>query len=398
MRVALLSMLDHAGERGEGQKAFISFAGKTVARRQVDRALALGCERVVCLAENLGPVLIALQHQVEAAGAKFHVITMPRALCGLVHANDDVIVLADGVLPLAEEAQAVLSTGNGVLVFPAETGIPAGFERIDLNHAWAGAMAIPGRLVERLNELPRDCDGIAALLRIALQGRVPERALPDAVLSEGRWAMLESGEQAESLEPGWFRRHAEAADAFSPGRWLGGWLAGRFGVAWLRHGVRPGYLLGAAALLVFGALALGWSAMVSSGLAVLALSWTFGEAAAALDRAERAGSAGKALFSRLCGVLLALSDMVLLVLLMLGLDVRFDGWPERLFAPLILLGLIWLVPAIARQRWGALCGDRALLALLLAIGGFVGVLLPVTQGLALAMIGCALVFARLSRG
>ena len=104
MRVALLSMLDSAGEPGDGHRAFISFAGKTIARRQIELALSLGCERVVCLADNLGPGLITLQHEVEGAGAKFHVISKPRALCGLVYASDELIVLDDGVLPLAEEA------------------------------------------------------------------------------------------------------------------------------------------------------------------------------------------------------------------------------------------------------------------------------------------------------
>ncbi|MDD3798001.1 MAG: hypothetical protein PHE36_02365 [Novosphingobium sp.] len=395
MRVALLSMLDYAGEPGEGQKAFIPFAGKTVARRQIELALTLGCERVVCLAENLGPVLIGLQHQAEAAGAKFHVITVPRALSGLVRASDELIVLADGVLPLADEAQDILSGGNAVLVFSAETGIPAGFERIDLNYAWAGALAMPGRLVERLNELPRDCDGIAALLRIALQGRVPERALPDAILTEGRWAMLASAEHAEALEPGWFRRHITAGSGLVPGRLLASWLAGRFGVAWLNRGIRPAYLLGAAMLFLCGALALGWLGMAGGGFALLALASLTSEGGAALDRGERAGNAARPAFAKAMRSFKVLADLALVVLVAQGVDAHLALWPERLFVPFVLVGLVWLVPGLSALRWGALCGDRALLSLLLACAAFVGILLPVTQCLALALIGCGIAFSRL---
>ena len=233
MRVALLSMLDSAGEPGDGHKAFISFGGKTIAQRQIELVLALGCERVVCLADNLGPALIALQHQVEAAGAKFHVISVPRALCGLVYATDELIVLGDGLLPLAEEARAILAKGNSVVVLPSETGISAGFERIDMNYAWAGALAMPGKLVERLNELPQDCDGVASLLRIALQSKVPERSLPETVLGEGRWAVLGSNQDAASLEPSWFRRYVPKSDLFAPGRWLAFGVAARFFLWWL---------------------------------------------------------------------------------------------------------------------------------------------------------------------
>ena len=395
MRVALLSMLDSAGEPGQGYRAFISFAGKTVARRQIELALALGCERIVCLAENLGPGLIGLQHEVEAAGAKFHVISVPRALCGLVTASDELIMLGDGVLPLADEAMDALDRGNAVLVFPAETGIPAGFERIDLNHSWAGALVMPGRLVERLNELPRDCDGVAALLRIALQGRVPERLLSDSLLAEGRWAMLANARDVASLEPGWFRRHTIGADIFSPGRWLACTLTARFGIAWLNRGIRPGYLLLGAVLFLCAAFTLGWAAMVPGGFAALACAWLLADAAQSLDRGERAGNAPAALFLRLEKTFAVLADLALVLLLTWGIEASFVSWAEQFFVPLVLVGLIWLVPGLSARRWGALFGDRVLLSLMLGGAALGAVLLPAAQCLVLVLIVCGIAFSRL---
>ncbi|AZI37972.1 hypothetical protein NT2_02_00260 [Caenibius tardaugens NBRC 16725] len=395
MRVALLSMLDSAGEPGQGYRAFIPFAGKTVARRQIDVVLALGCERVICLADNLGPGLIALQHQVEGAGAKFHVISVPRALCGLVHASDELIILGDGVLPLADEAREILAKGNGVLVLPAETGIPAGFERIDLNYAWAGALAMPGKLVDRLNELPRDCDGIAALLRIALQSKVPELPLPDAVLNEGRWAMLGGLDDAHALEPGWFRRHASGADIFSPGRWMACGLTARFGVAWLNRGVRPGYLLLAAALLLIGAVALGWNGMVGAGFALLGGAWLAYDAARSLEHGERAGNASDRLFTGSARAWAAIADLALVMLVAMGIDESFSRMPVQFFEPLALLGLVWLIPGVATRRWGAILGDRVVVAGLLALAMQAGVLESTVQCLILILIGCGILFMRL---
>ena len=397
MRVALLSMLDSAGELGEGHKAFIPFAGKTIARRQIELALALGCERVVCLADNLGPGLIALQHEVESAGAKFHVISVPRALCGLVYATDELIMLADGVLPLADEARDILAKGNAIVVVSAETGIPAGFERIDLNHAWAGALVMPGKLVERLNELPQDCDGVSSLLRIALQGRVPERVLADTALAEGRWAMLSTTGDAASLEPAWFRRHAASADPFTPGRWLAFGLAARFGVGWLNRGIRPGYLLTCAVLLLCLALVGGWMGMIAGGFAALGLSWFLADASQSLDHGERAGGEGKPFFAKAIQAFALMADLAVIALLAMAMDGMFASLFALLFMPLTLMGLVWLVPYLSHKRWAGLLGDRVVLALILALGATADILPELTQCLILILVGCAIVLSRAER-
>src|SRR3569623_856203 len=126
----------------------------------------------------------------------------------------------DGLLLAPDEAQKALAGGAGVLVLPVEAGLAAGFERIDLNHAWAGVLAMHGRLVERIAELPPDCDPVSGLLRIALQGRVPKRVLPEAVLTEERWALVRTRHQLAALDPGWIQRHAAASAWRAPGKAL----------------------------------------------------------------------------------------------------------------------------------------------------------------------------------
>ena len=77
-------------------RAFLHVGGLTLARQQLGLALALGCERIACVARGLTPEMLALQHAAEKAGAQFHVITGPRALSGLVTATDEVLALAEG--------------------------------------------------------------------------------------------------------------------------------------------------------------------------------------------------------------------------------------------------------------------------------------------------------------
>ena len=108
-----------------------------------------------------------LQHRAEAAGARFIAIREPRKLSGIVTANDELLVLAPGVLPDEDAVMRHLAKPC-VLVFPADPAVQRGYERIDLHFAWAGALVVRGTAVEQLAQLPGDVDTPSALLRIAL--------------------------------------------------------------------------------------------------------------------------------------------------------------------------------------------------------------------------------------
>src|SRR5690606_40835190 len=103
-------------------------------------------------------------------------------LLGAVRADDELLALAPGLLPEAADALEGLGKRKGVLVLPAGPGVAAGFERLDLNRAWAGALVVGGAQVELLSDLPPDIEPTSALVRIALQARLPERTLSEALL------------------------------------------------------------------------------------------------------------------------------------------------------------------------------------------------------------------------
>ena len=73
-----------------------------------------------------------------------------RDLPAAVRGDDQLLVLAQGLLPESPRAFGLLKDGQGLLVLPAEAGWSAGFERLDLTAAWGGAMVLPGRYADRL--------------------------------------------------------------------------------------------------------------------------------------------------------------------------------------------------------------------------------------------------------
>ncbi len=370
MRVALLSITEAASGEPAGLRASLTIGGRSLVRHQLGLALALGCTRVVVLAEALTGEVVALQQAAEASGARFHVITSAHGLLPLVMAEDDLIVLGDGLLAQPELALAQLDEANAVLALPVEAGLAAGFERIDINHAYAGAMHVPGRVVAGLGDLPPEWNAHAALLRLAVQGRVPLRALPDAAIADGRWAVVRSEPEAQAIELVWLRLHSASAHVRSPGEWIAERLVQLVGPALLHAGTRPWVVAlgGVVALLL--ALGSGWFGWRTPGFGLLAVAWVLARVAALITRIERQSllETGKQPPTGMWFELMIDAALVVLAAwrsqIPAGPGVPFAiGW----FAPVMLLLLLHFLPRVVpegRMTWWL--RDRLVLALALA--------------------------------
>ncbi len=367
-------MMEPAASGSQTPRAFLRIGGMSLARQQLGLALVLRCEKIVCIAPAMAPELIKLQHVAEKSGAQFHVISGPRALIGLVTVADEVIVLGDGLFASTAEAAAALDKGQAVLVQPIEQGLAGGFERIDLNHASAAAMRIPGRLVERLAELPTDCDAGSALQRIALQAGISQRTIAATNSGGAFWTMVRSENEAHALEPQWIRQRTHDDGMPSPGHGLALIGVRAFGPALLHAGNGAGVVGLAALLLGSIGLGAGWFNLVSLGLGLCGLGWILREAAVLLARIE-----SDSLDRRLSGV----SRPALYGWLLDAAIVMLAGWGTalnpaqplqyRMFPPLMLIALLRLVPKAIGGRWTSWLEDRALLCAVLAGAMIAGV-------------------------
>jgi len=379
-------------ETGTTPRGALRIGGVSVAFEQLVLVLTLGCERIFCLATRMTPEIAALQHEAERAGARFQLIPGPHGLLGQVTATDEVIALADGLFASVPDAVALLEPGAAVLVQQAETGIEAGFERVDAELASGGALRIPGRLVERLADLPHDCDTFSALLRIALQAGVVQKPLP-AGQGEGFWTLLHDEAQAHALEPLWIRRRIRHSRPFNPTRGLARILVRGFGPALLHAGSGSRFVFGAAVVLLVLAFGMGWLGWPGAALAPAALAWLLGEATVVLKRieADRIVPPGRDISWH---VLFDWSiDAVLILLIAWSLPTATGGdMLARLFPPLMLFALLRIVPRLLSQQWTAWLEDRALLAILVGLSLLAGVAAPVVYGAALLLAACGILW------
>lgn len=361
-------MMEPTGPEPAQPRAFLRVGGISLARHQLGLALALGCERIVCIARGLRPELVELQHAAEDHGARFHVVSGPRGLVGLVTANDELIVLADGLLAPAAEGIAQLEGGQGVLVQPIELGQPAGFERIDLNHAAAGAMRLPGSLVERLAELPADCDAASSLQRIALQAGISQRMLPSALPESGAWRLIRDEGEAHLAEGEWFRQHTGVTGAVSPSE-IGARVAVRsIGPALLHSGSGGNVVSGLALAAMLLALCIGWARFPAVALFLCAAADVLCRGASLLLRIERQSLNLPHSFIPRELVFGWILDIILVLILAWSQPLEpGEGVFAHIFPPIMLVALLRLIPRLIAKGWADWLDDRGLFALVLGI-------------------------------
>ncbi|EGD58746.1 hypothetical protein Y88_0804 [Novosphingobium nitrogenifigens DSM 19370] len=358
-------------------RGYLTIGGRTLARHQLGIALAFGCTRVVVLTEGLTGEVLTLQHAAEEGGARFHVITSAHALLPLITADDELIVLSDGLFALPEVVLSHLSDGPGVLALPVEAGVAAGFERIDINHAAAGVMRLPGRLIAGLGDLPSDWNAHAALLRLAVQARTPMRQLPSAVLNDGRWGLVRSEDEAHRVEPAWIRLHTRSAQQRSPGEWLAAKTVHMAGPALLHAGTRPWLVAMGAVVLLLLAVGAGWFGWCTPGFVLLGMGWVVAQVATQIAGIETASLLALRDRSPIGPAFAFLIDAAFVTLAAWRSDIASVAgvsFAATWFAPVVLVMLLHLLPrALPEGRWTWWLQDRLLAGLVCAA---VSVLLP----------------------
>jgi len=392
MRTALIAALKRTGSGA--LRAELQLAGRSVLARQVDLLRAHGCEKILCLCERVEGEVLRLQHEVEAAGGSFHALRGFLRLPALVRAEDELVILADGLLPDPDLVAALFAHApppRFTAVLPTESPLvaahPDDFERIDARYHWAGLLAMRGAPVQHLADFPPDADAVSLLLRLALQAGTPIRPLPDAGPVPRGW-LIATGEaalaaQEEALiiraagEPDW-RRPSQAAARLA---------ARALGTRGLERGPTLA-LLGAGVLLV-GAVAASAFGVPGAGL-VLAVGGALGAALAeALGRLQL-DLLGKGPSPRTAALAAAAVDILAAFALLLALSPAPVG--ALVVAPLavlgpVVLGLARLVRGATPPAPLAIAADRAVLLGVLALAAALGLLPLATALFALVLLG-----------
>ena len=390
MRVALLSAVEFT-DQGT-LRAFLTIGGRSVIAWQVDLAVSLGCERIICLATGPRPELIELQKEVEGRGLQFRMVRGPLQLVGLMSADNEIVVIEDGLVMDVALASEIAGSSRSIAALPGDEGVSAGFERIDADRAWAGLLVARGNIVERLADMPADADAVSLLLRLALQSGTQVVLLDRQRMASGELILASDEASIAKREVALLdqavTRSSWTAPAYAISSRFARWLAPR--------ALKKGPIIAKALAVVTAGAGIACSVVdytwVSLILAAVAIfSWQVGNALSDMDSRMRgaARSVKKIIITK------ALVDIVLIVILVLPASLPMLA--GQIFLPLISIGLARLAERDAGKVLSGLASDRVLLALVLAPAASIGRLDEMLALVSLSFLAAALFVRRPSR-
>lgn len=391
MRTALL-----AAERTTPQGALcagLMLAGRQVLTWQAALACAAGCERIVVLSDAADETLAEAERECRSHGAAFHRLRQFAGLAALIHAEDELLLMGDAILPGREALLGLIAPGGPdkplskmVLCLPDDdplaAGSPADFERIDAARCWAGVAVMRAAPVQRLGEFAPDSNAISLLLRMALQAGTPCHLIAAETHSGAQWLAAHSPEALSAHEQALIGRHRQPARWSAPGSALADRLARQ--IAFSRHASAPGVagLAGLGAMLV--SLVLGVAGWPVAALACALL------ASGAIDLAARIAQLRQAVLGEGPPAMLRhLADPGRDGLAMLTLAAAIAEVPLAALGPLAT-GTARLAAAQAPPLAAAFWRDRTAQLAMLTLGAGLGWLAEAAALLALAALAQAL--------
>ncbi len=257
-------------------------AGRSVLAWQAGLALDLGCERIICLCEAPTDTVLALQREIERSGAEFHAIRSNLQLVSLVRADDELVMILDGLLPDRAAVMnfvgghGALTSGalrKGVATLPASDALGRNhgedFERIDRDRHWAGFAVMRAGQVQKLADLPPDGDAMSLLLRLALQTRVECRDLPLEEMDRNNWVLASHAETLNQRESALIAASISAQPWTGPLRAIAGGVVKQIGPRWLDVGAEAS--AGLSAFLMVAGIGLAGFGYGGAALSVAAL-------------------------------------------------------------------------------------------------------------------------------
>ena len=372
MHIALISICTPSDGEDTPPRGMLRFAGQSIAERQIQLAVRMGCERVVCLVEKIGSEVIDLQEFATENGTKFHAVSGAHSLLGQVTTADELIIFGEGVLPQADAVEHHLGERPGVLVLPAEGAVDEGFERIDAEWAWAGVLRARGSIIEGLSQLPPDIDPISALLRISLQRGTRVIPLDGEKARRSGWLLARSDAAMADQEGEFLKRFAQRSSFWLPLRALADRIALRLAVPALDRGLSGLGLNLLGVALASGGLAAGWYERPVIGLVLLATGTFVNAIGTTLSATLQAIRQTKRRFKSFDQVVSVVFDVLFVTLAVLATS---EGMPvDNGVLALLLVGLLHLAREIPRWKFTSPLRDRPLVYALLAIAAGVGIL------------------------
>lgn len=174
---ALISAYHDSSDPGDGLRATLPLAGRTVIERQARLAADAGARPIILVVERQPPELAAALQRLRGEGLDILVARSAAEAAKAVQAGDRILLMGDGLV--ADDSHVVrLLDGEGItLMTVPDVRFDDRFERIDAESRWAGLALIDGQMLKHTAAMLQDWDLQSTLLRRAVQANARQLRL-----------------------------------------------------------------------------------------------------------------------------------------------------------------------------------------------------------------------------
>lgn len=167
---ALIGAYHESSEPGDGLRATLPLAGRTLLERQARLAAEAGARPIVIVVDRLPPALLSAVERLKAEGLDVLVARNAGEAAKAVQANDRILLVGDGLLSDEVQVQRMVGMEGAALLTVPDLRYDDRYERIDAESRWGGLAIIDGQTLKHTAAMLQDWDLQSTLLRRAVQG------------------------------------------------------------------------------------------------------------------------------------------------------------------------------------------------------------------------------------
>ncbi len=379
LRIALISAFKRTN-LGE-LRAETELVGRSVLAWQVDLALDIGCERIICFSDSSHGEVIAQQRRIEGTGLAFHVVRNHLQIASLVRPEDYVFVQLDGLVlgDVARELVGARCEADETHIFAISAShslsnsFPTDFERIDKDSHWAGVALLPGACTAALEDFPGEGEAMSLLLRLGLQARVGCADVAPNALENDNWLLASDNEALGRREDAAIRSSLPQISWSGPSAFVATKIVSTWSPLRLRSGSEISAGLGLVVMVVAAVIAGLGQGIVGLGTAAI------GAFVVSLSAQSVALRSRISVHTEIPAILRwftpATGGLATAVLILAQTGV--SHWPVHFGIPFLTMGLAWVVGMDSNFRLRAFWGDLPFHLGVFSISAVFGVLLEV---------------------
>jgi len=199
--IALLSARDSAreGTGAAADGALIEFGGQPLVEFQARIAIAAGADHILIQTDSVTTDLAQLVDRLT--GERQASVALVRDMLSLSRGlapADRILLIAENMLIPTEAVVALAGQPPPAMLALPSVPTTSGFERIDAEAMWAGALLLPGEAVLATLDMLGEWDLGLTVLRRAVQMNAERIMLPPELVMDGQLGALHSQQSADA--------------------------------------------------------------------------------------------------------------------------------------------------------------------------------------------------------